>query len=375
MSWRGTKGAVEAAKQQHNVILTPGSHCYFDHYQSDSENEPLAIGGFLPLEKVYSFNPIPEELTKEESKYVLGAQGNVWTEYMQTAEKVEYMVFPRAIALAEVVWSSKKNKNYKNFVDRLESFQKRLEVMNVNYANHLHEIKGELVNENGRLTCKLETTTGKKIIYSLDGTQPCYLLGFEYKKPIKINTDTSIKAAIFNTSKKQLGLIFEQKIKVHKAVGKQISLNVAPDKAYNAGGKKALINGISGSDKRYGDKEWLGFSGEDLEITINFDSPTEINNISTRFYNGNGQWIYAPKTVNIKLKLENGKTISSKNSLKNTGNLLVNFNLNIAQWYPKNEILKSTQLKITIPNYGIIEEGRQGSGHKAWTFIDEIIIE
>ncbi len=127
--------------------------------------------------------------------------------------------------------------------------------MNVNYANHLHEIKGELVNENGRLTYKLETTTGKKIIYSLDGTKPSYLLGFEYKKPIKINTDTSIKAAIFNTSKKQLGLIFEQKIKVHKAVGKQISLNVAPDKAYNAGGKKALINGISGSDKRYGDKE------------------------------------------------------------------------------------------------------------------------
>ena len=123
MSWRGTKGAVEAAKQQHNVILTPGSHCYFDHYQSDNENEPLAIGGFLPLEKVYNFNPIPEELTKEESKYVLGAQGNVWTEYMQTAEKVEYMVFPRAIALAEVVWSTKKNKNYKNFVDRLESFQ------------------------------------------------------------------------------------------------------------------------------------------------------------------------------------------------------------------------------------------------------------
>ena len=82
MSWRGTNGAVQAAKEGHDVILTPGSHCYFDHYQSDNENEPLAIGGFLPLEKVYSFNPIPEELNKEESKYVLGAQGNVWTEYM-----------------------------------------------------------------------------------------------------------------------------------------------------------------------------------------------------------------------------------------------------------------------------------------------------
>ena len=375
MSWRGIKGAVGAAKQEHNVILTPGSHCYFDHYQSDNENEPLAIGGFLPLEKVYSFNPIPEELTKEESKYVLGAQGNVWTEYMQTPEKVEYMAFPRAIALAEVVWSSSKNKNYGDFVNRLEHFQKRLDLLNVNYANHLYEVKGELVSENGQLTYKLETTTEKKIIYSLDGTKPSYLLGFEYKKPIKINTDTNIKSAIFNASKKQLGLIFEQNIKVHKAVGKQIFLNVAPDKAYNAGGKKALINGISGNDKRYGDKEWLGFSGEDLEITINFDTPTEINNISTRFYNGNGQWIYAPKTFNLELKLENGKIISSKNSIKNTGNLLVSFNLNISQWYPENEILKSTQLKITIPNYGVIEEGKQGAGHKAWTFIDEIIVE
>ena len=80
MSWRGIDGAVQAAKQKHDVILTPQSHCYFDHYQSDSENEPLAIGGFLPLEKVYSFNPIPEELSKEEAKYVLGAQGNIWTE-------------------------------------------------------------------------------------------------------------------------------------------------------------------------------------------------------------------------------------------------------------------------------------------------------
>ena len=115
MSWRGTNGAVQAAKQHHNVVLTPGSHCYFDHYQSTNENEPLAIGGFLPLEKVYSFNPIPEELTKEEAKYVLGAQGNVWTEYMKTSEKVEYMALPRMIALSEVVWSKPENKNYEDF--------------------------------------------------------------------------------------------------------------------------------------------------------------------------------------------------------------------------------------------------------------------
>ena len=94
MSWRGINGAIEAAKQNHNVIMTPTSHCYFDYYQSENENEPLAIGGFLPLEKVYNFKPIPEELTETQSKFVLGAQGNVWTEYLSTPEDVEYMVFP-----------------------------------------------------------------------------------------------------------------------------------------------------------------------------------------------------------------------------------------------------------------------------------------
>ena len=105
MSWRGTQGAIDAAKEGHDVILTPTSHAYFDYYQSNNENEPLAIGGFLPLEKVYRFNPIPPELNKEEEKFVLGAQGNVWTEYMKTEDQVEYMIFPRILAMSEVVWS------------------------------------------------------------------------------------------------------------------------------------------------------------------------------------------------------------------------------------------------------------------------------
>src|SRR5690606_37924849 len=126
MSWRGTKGAVEAAKQQHNVIMTPTSHCYFDYYQSTKPDEPLAIGGFLPLEKVYGFNPIPDELTGEQAKFTLGAQGNLWTEYIPNEDQVEYMVFPRMIAMAEVDWSTPNNKDYTDFVARLEQFNTRL---------------------------------------------------------------------------------------------------------------------------------------------------------------------------------------------------------------------------------------------------------
>jgi len=146
MSWRGIDGAIEAAKQHHNVILTPGSHCYFDHYQSKNEDEPLAIGGFTTLEKVYSFNPIPDELTKEESKYVLGAQGNVWTEYILDSKHVEYMVFPRILAMSEVDWSKPKNKNYEDFVSRVENFSKRMDALDINYAKHFREAQDDESN-------------------------------------------------------------------------------------------------------------------------------------------------------------------------------------------------------------------------------------
>ncbi|MEE9407858.1 MAG: family 20 glycosylhydrolase [Polaribacter sp.] len=365
MSWRGINGAVEAAKQKHDVILTPNSHCYFDHYQSTNENEPVAIGGFLPLEKVYNFNPIPEELTIEEAKYVLGAQGNIWTEYMQTSDKVEYMAFPRMIALSEVVWSKPTNKNYDDFIKRLELFNERLDVMSVNYANHLYEVTGELINENGQISYQLETTTnGKSIRFTTDDSKPNSSSNVSTDK-IEIKKSLTIKAAIFNSEGKQLGSVFEQKINLHKAVGKKISLSVEPHKSYNVGGKKALINGISGNNKRYGDKEWLGFNGDDVEITIEFDKPTEINSISTRFHNGNGQWIYAPKKVLFYFD-DNKNPFELK--LEKSDDLLINA-IMVA------DHMKATKIKLTIPNYGKIPDGKQGAGHKAWLFIDEIIVE
>ncbi len=362
MSWRGTNGAIEAAKQKHNVILTPGSHCYFDHYQSDAEDEPLAIGGFLPLEKVYSFNPIPEELTQEEAKYVLGAQGNVWTEYIPTSQKVEYMVFPRILAMSEVVWSNPKQKNYEDFVSRVEHFHKRLGALDINYANHLYEIEGELVSNENNIAYHLETSSkGKSIRFTLDDSEPT--LGSEvYNNPITITESVNIKAVVFN-SEGTLGDTFSQDINLHKAVGKTITINKEPHKSYPGSGANGLINGISGSDSRYGDKEWMGFWGEDLEISIDFKEESEINSIETRFHNGNGQWIYAPKEVLLSFNGDDFKSYQ----IENSNELLVNVSIDVIT---KN--VKTITLKV--PNYGIIPNGRQGAGNKAWTFIDEIIV-
>lgn len=360
MSWRGTSGAIAAAQQHHNVIITPTSHCYFDYYQSESDNEPLAIGGFIPLEKVYHFNPIPEALTREESKYVLGAQGNLWTEYMPTEDKVEYMVFPRILAMSEVLWSAPEQKNYPHFVSRLEHFHKRLDALDINYANHLYEIEGDVVsNDNGTYYQLSTATKGKTIRYTLDGSKPT-INSKVFKTQIPITKTETIKAAVFGNDK-ILGKTFKQSINYHKAVGAKITIDKTPHKTYPGSGAQGLINGISGSDTRYGDKEWLGFWGEDIEITIDLRKETHIKSIKTRFHNGNGQWIYAPKAMKIELDHS-----FFEYPTQNTDHIISNQNIGINQ--------NSRFIKIKIPNYGIIPEGKQGAGHNAWTFIDEIII-
>ena len=134
MSWRGEEGGIAAAQAHHDAVMTPGNYCYLDHYQADPKTQPLAIGGFTPLKEVYEYEPIPKELTPEEGKYILGAQGNVWTEYMKTPERVEYMVFPRIAALAEVVWSPKASRNYDDFMNRMQDEVKRYDAYGINYC-------------------------------------------------------------------------------------------------------------------------------------------------------------------------------------------------------------------------------------------------
>jgi len=132
MSWRGEEGGIAAAQQHHNVIMTPDKYVYLDHSQTKNEDS-VTIGGYLPLDTVYNYEPIPKELKPSEAHYVLGAQGNVWTEYMASPQKVEYMIFPRISALSEVVWSPKESKDWNKFSSELPEMYKRYELWGVNY--------------------------------------------------------------------------------------------------------------------------------------------------------------------------------------------------------------------------------------------------
>jgi hexosaminidase len=143
MSWRGEAGGIAAAGAEHEVVMSPGSPCYFDHYQhADKENEPLAIGGLNTLEAVYNYHPVPSELAEDKHRFILGAQANVWTEYILSFAHVEYMALPRMAALAEVLWTNPKQKDYTNFVKRLETQVHLLDYWNTNYCTHfLHETR------------------------------------------------------------------------------------------------------------------------------------------------------------------------------------------------------------------------------------------
>ena len=141
MSWRGVSGGIEAAKMNHEVIMTPNATCYLDHYQAkDTANEPLAIGGYTPIEEIYNYEPIPNELDKSLHKYIIGAQGNVWTEYMKTSHHVEYMVFPRIFALSEVVWAKDKL-SFNDFENKVIDMYPILDKMDINYSKHLERLE------------------------------------------------------------------------------------------------------------------------------------------------------------------------------------------------------------------------------------------
>ncbi len=194
MSWRGERGGIEAARAKHDVIMTPTNTMYFDYGQGDPKNEPINIGNHLPLSTVYSYNPIPKELTETEAKYILGAQANVWTEYMKTPDKVEYMVFPRILALSEVVWSPLDKKNYEDFVSRLPNQFARLDRQNVNYR--IPEPKGLqniLVADTDQARIELEAPMPTaRIFYTLDGSEPNEKSA-EYQKPFEIKLNQNEK--------------------------------------------------------------------------------------------------------------------------------------------------------------------------------------
>ncbi|MES2371161.1 MAG: glycoside hydrolase family 20 protein [Bacteroidota bacterium] len=371
MSWRGEAGGIEAAKMNHYVVMTPGNPCYFDHYQAGPEGEPTAIGGFNTLKKVYDYEPIPKELNGDNQKFVLGAQGNVWTEYISTAEHLEYMVLPRMLALAETVWSPAANKNWDDFNRRLAYHFRAFDQKGLHYSpgNYTVEIRPE--SKDGRLSVSLFTEIPTaKIYYTTDGTIP-NASAILYERPLTVSSSIILKTVTVQNGKVMNLRPAEQSFTAHKAFGSNVAYEKTPSKYYPANGPNSLTDGIRG--KAAAGKFWHGFSGNDLVATIDMSEVKEITKISLGCFQNYGDWIFFPSSVSFEIS-EDGKQFVFAGTVK-TDITPETRGAQMKDFIVKFPSAKARYVRVTGKVIEACPPGHPGAGKPGWLFADEIVVE
>ncbi len=371
MSWRGVEGGIAAAQQNHDAIMTPTGYCYLDYYQSDPTTEPLAIGGYLPLEKVYSYDPTPKALTPEQAKHILGVQANVWTEYIQTTSQLEYMVYPRASAIAEIGWTSLKQKDYSDFTARLKTHFDRLKYLAVNYAKSYYDISASsAMNEKSQVVVKLQSADKAAVIrYTIDGSEPTASSTLYQASGVVITKDGSVRAAEFSANGEQLGKILTKYFFINKATGRKYTLVNQP-KNYTGGETYGLTNGVKGEEAN--SATWVGFEGKDLDITIDLGQVMSIGKVSFAFMGASASWIMLPTEVEVFVSGDGKKYTSVKkipmSSTDPNGRSVQQLGVAV-------DDKKARYVRVFAKNYGKLPSNHQGSGNPAWLFVDEISVE
>ncbi|MBC7886232.1 MAG: beta-N-acetylhexosaminidase [Saprospiraceae bacterium] len=362
MSWRGIEGGLAAARANHDAIMTPGTHCYFDHYQSESAKEPLAIGGYTSIEKVYDWEPIPEKLAADKSKYILGGQSNLWSEYIREYSGVEYMVYARGLAMAEALWS--KQKNYADFLQRYEKHYDYWKTKGANIAYHLYELKPKIIAGKGNpVTVSFVLPNNSNVIHTVNGKLGVNITSGE---ETKIATPGTHTFQAVNGEKK--GSPLDINFDLHLATGAILTMNPEPSKQYYGNGPGSIINGVKGSNEKYGGSEWLGFNGKDCTGVLDFGKDVVVSDITFRFFKGEGQWIYLPKKAAV-FSSDDGVVFTLVSS---TEEITAETKVSTIDISLKD--IRTRYLKFEISNYGIIPDGAQGAGHGAWLFVDEVVV-
>lgn len=371
MSWRGEGGGIEAAKQHHDVIMTPNTYLYFDYYQSkDTDNEPLAIGGYLPVERVYSYEPMPKSLTTDEQKYIKGVQANLWTEYIPTFSHAQYMVLPRWAALAEVQWSAPEKKDYANFLSRLPRLIQWYDAEGYNYAKHVFDVTAEFTpnTTDGTLDITLNTLDDAPIHYTLDGSEPTAASPrAEGVVKVKENAVFSAKALRPTGDSR----VLTEKICFSKSSMKPIVANQPVNNQYKFKGESTLVDGLKGNGN-YKTGRWIAFFKNDMDVTIDLQQSTEISRVALSTCVEKGDWVFDARGLTVEVSAD-GK----------------NFTKVASESYPamkeddKNGVyhheltfdpVQARYVRVIAPTEQSMPAWHGGKGSPAFLFVDEIEI-
>ena len=373
MSWRGIKGGIEAASLGHDVVMSPNSDCYFDYYQAPMDQEPLAIGGYLPLSKVYAFNPVPQELSAEAAKHILGGQANLWTEFVPNLKHAEYMTFPRIAALAEALWSPKEVRSWEGFSRRIQSFFKRYDQMGINYSKSAYKVsaKTQFDAAKKQLAVSLGSElAGVEIHYTTDGSEPT-LQSPLYANPILLDKTSTLKAAPFVN-----GAVAEKSISksfnINLATVKPVKYLVPCSDNYKGSGEYTLVNGIRGSIN-HSDGEWQAWANADMEVVIDLQKATEIHAVSVGSLQSSDTWIFFPKKVEIFVSSDGVKFQKVAEVLNDVDPL--SGQKQLKDFSASFTAVTTNYVKVVATNLSKKGKGEAGQGKESWLFIDEIIVE
>jgi hexosaminidase len=389
MSWRGEKGGIAAAQQHHTVIMTPTTYVYLDYAQKRNEDS-VVIGGYLPVENVYKYEPLPAALTEAEQKYILGAQANVWTEYMGNPSKVEYMIFPRLSALSEVLWSPKNLRDWSDFEKRLLVQFKRYDLWKSNYSRAYFDLKVSVLPKEDHRGMWLKVDTKFKngtlaVSYpdpalSMQNRELNYLSDTVSRLAVKNITDDLTfpvdRSGVYTIEyrpgegKQSPVPALNETFHLNKATGKKISLTTPPAVEFPGnGGAFGLVNGLL--TETYGNfSEWLGWSGGDMEAELDLGSEQAISKLKVHTLDQKRGRYYQPAYVEVfgSPNGENfvslGKTSEFVPDHDNIGYMTVGFANTSARY-----------VKVFAKNAGIIPDGQPGAGNPARMLIDEIQVE
>ena len=379
MSWRGETGGIEAAQSGHDVVMSPNTYLYFDYYQAkDASQEPLAIGGYLPLERVYSYEPMPAVLKPEEAKHILGVQANLWSEYFKTHRQTEYMALPRLAALAEIQWCQQGTRKYSEFLKRLPQLFALYGEKNYNFAKHYYDIMPNYTAiAGGGIRANLQVNEpNDAIYYTLDGTMPTQQ-STRYTQPLDFKSDVKFRAVAFHEvapNQYQRSHVEKEDFHFSKSTARNITLVNEPHASYKFDGAKTLVDGLVASNTSYNSSRWIGFLEKPMEAIIDLGENTTVSQVAFNVCVEKGDWIYDARHVEIAVSVDGGKTwntIVSKDYAPLTQADKNGIKHHVYDFAPTTARL----LKIVAqPETSIPSWHEEAAGKQAFFFVDEITV-
>lgn len=352
-SWRGMEGGIAAAKSGHDAIMSPTSHCYFD-YGLDA----------IDLQQTYSFEPVSAELTEEEASHILGGECNMWSEHAPQ-ETIDSKVFPRLLAMSEVLWSSAE-KDYPHFYERVQKHYPKLDAMGVTYGY-----------ESVPITSKVEWE-GEGFLFHLFAGSPNMQMEYRineeewqaYEQAFPLSETAKVSARGIKNNKPYGA--FDQEVFITQSTAKAVVYKIPYHANYPAQGESNLTDGLIGSSENFRDGYWQGFFGEDLEVVIDLGSVQDFHSVSTGFFQYNLSWIMLPTRVEYAVS-DDGINFTpfyeeeNEISPKTEGKFRATVNSNSPQ--------RGRYLRVKAKNYGTLPDWHPAAGADSWLFVDEVLIQ